>query len=224
MRAVFVVFSTLICLAFASNATEASQDPTPLPMDSSAPGLPQSDPSNLGAPDLLPESSALPPEKNAEIRTKAVPAAFSKSAAKTHQKRSEGSSEKTREHFERIRSVAMRSPHAQYLLGRARHSSTRDARRRYRQRYNAYVRERMNILDSDLKVSTVDLDRDKGSHARTAKSKVNKAHQRSHRYAHHTSRRPRLYFDEYGPPEMGPYGPPPYGPPAWWPGPPPGAY
>jgi hypothetical protein len=91
MRAVFVVFSTLICVAFVSNTTEASQDPTPLPMDSSAPGLPQSDPSNLGASDLLPESSALPPEKNAEIRTKAVPAAFSKSAAKTRQKRSEGS-------------------------------------------------------------------------------------------------------------------------------------
>ena len=218
MRAVSVVFSILICVAFVSNATEASQDPTPLPMDSSAPGLPQSDPSNLGASDLLPESSALPPEENAEIRTKAVPAAFSKSAATTHQKRSEGSSEKTRKHFERIRSLAMRSPHAEYLLGRARHASTRDARRRYRQRYNAYVRERMNILDPDLR------DRDEGSDARTAKSKVHEAHHPSHRYAHHTSRRHRLYFDEYGPLEMGPYGPPPYGPPAWWPGPPPGAY
>jgi len=209
MRAVSVVFSILICVAFVSNATETSQDPTPLPVDSSAPGLPQSDPSNLGASDLLPESSALPPEKNPEIRTKAVPT---------------GSSEKTRKHLERIRSLAKRSPHAEYLLDRARHASTRNARRRYRQRYDAYVRERMNILDRHLRVSTVDLDRDEGSHARTAKSKMHKAHHRSHSYAHHTSRRHRLYFDEYGPLEMGPYGPPPYGPPGWWPGPPPGAY
>ena len=208
MRAVSVVFSILICVAFVSNATETSQDPTPLPVDSSAPGLPQSDPSNLGASDLLPESSALPPEKNPEIRTKAVPAA----------------SEKTRKHIERIRSLAMRSPHAEYLLNRARHASTRNARRRYRQRYEAYVHERMNILDPHLKVGTVDLDRGEGSHARTAKSKVHKAHHHSHGYAHHTSRRHRFYFDEYGPPEMGPYGPPPYGPPGWWPGPPPGAY
>jgi hypothetical protein len=208
MRAVSVVFSTLICVAFVSTAAETFQDPTPLPMDSSAPGLPQSDPSNLGASDLLPESSALPPE----IRTEA------------RQERSEGSSEKTRKHLERIRSLAMRSPHAEYLLARARHASTGNARRRYRQRYDAYVRERMNILDRDLKVSTVDLDRDEGSHVRTAKSKMHKSHHRSHGYAHHTSRRHRLYFDEYGPPEMGPYGPPPYGPPGWWPGPPPGAY
>ena len=218
MRAVSVVFSILICVAFVSKATETFQDPTPLPMDSSAPGLPQSDPSNLGASDLLPESLALPPE----IRTKAVPAAFSKSAAETRQERSEGSSEKTRKHLERIRSLAMRSPHAEYLLARARHASTRNARRRYRQRYDAYVRERMNILDRHL--STVDLDRDEGSDARTAKSKMHKAHHRSHSYAHHTSRRHRLYSDEYGPLEMGPYGPPPYGPPGWWPGPPPGAY
>jgi hypothetical protein len=207
MRAVCVFF-TLLCVAFASNATETSQDPTPLPVDSSAPGLPQSDPNNLGASDLLPESSALPPEKNPEIRTKAVAVA----------------SEKTRKHFERIRSLAMRSPHAEYLLARARHASTGNARRRYRQRYEAYVRERMNILDPDLKVGTVDLDRDEGSHAKTARSKVHKAHHHSHGYAHHTSRRHRFYFDEYGPPEMGPYGPPPYGPPGWWPGPPPGAY
>ena len=209
MRAVSVVFSILICVAFVSHATETSQDTTPLPIDSSAQGLPQNDPSNLGASDLLPESSALPPEKNPKIRTKAVPA---------------GSSEKTRKHLERIRSLAMRSPHAEYLLDRARHASTRNARRRYRQRYDAYVQERMNILDRHLRVSTVDLDRDEGSHARTAKSKMHKAHHRSHSYAHHTSRRHRLYFDEYGPLEMGPYGPPPYGPPGWWPGPPPGAY
>ena len=209
MRAVFVVFLTLICVAFVSNAAGTAQDPTPLPADSSAPGLPQSDPSNLGASDLLPESSALPPEKNPEIRTKAVPA---------------GSSEKTRKHLERIRSLAMKSPHAEYLLARARHASTRNARRRYRQQYDAYVRERMNVLDPDLKVSTVDLDREEQSHAWTAKSKMHKTRHRSHGYAHHTSRRHRLYFDEYGPPEMGPYGPPPYGPPGWWPGPPPGAY
>ena len=224
MRAVSVVFSILICVAFVSHATETSQDTTPLPTDSSAPGLPQNDPSNLGASDLLPGSSALPPEKNPEVRTKAIPAAFSKSAAKTRQKRSEGSSEKTRKHLERIRSLAMRSPHAEYLLDRARHASTRNARRRYRQRYDAYVRERMNILDRHLRVSTVDLDQDEGSHARTTKSKRHKAHHRSHSYAHHTTRRHHLYFDEYGPLEMGPYGPPPYGPPGWWPGPPPGAY
>lgn len=224
MRAVSVVFSILICVAFVSHATETSQDTTPLPIDSSAPGLPQNNPSNLGASDLLPESLALPPEKNPEIRTKAMPAAFPKSAAKTRQKRSEGSSEKTRKHLERIRSLAMRSPHAEYLLDRARHASTRNARRRYRQRYDAYVRERMNILDRHLRVSTVDLDQEEVSHARTAKSKRHKAHHRSHSYAHHTGRRHHLYLDEYGPLEMGPYGPPPYGPPGWWPGPPPGAY
>jgi hypothetical protein len=218
MRTVRFVFCVLICSAFASSASETSPAPAHPAMDSSAPALPESDASSPGVPDLLPESSAIP-YQSPGTRIKAASTDLSKSTTKTHKKQSEHSSEQTRKHLEKIRSLAEQSPRAEYLLDRARHASTRTVRRRYRQRYEAFVRARMNVLDPDLKVSTIAADRDAAS-GRSSKSKVHNVHHRAHNYAHHTNRRHRIYFDEYGPPEMGPYGPPPYDPPAWWPAPP----
>jgi hypothetical protein len=223
MRTVCFVFCALICSAVASSATETSSDPVHPAMDSSGPALPDSDPSSPGVPDLLPESSAIPSQKSREARIKAASADRSKSTIEPRKKQSKRSVEQAQNHLEKIRSLAKESPRAEYLLDRARHASTRTARRRYLRRYDAFVQSRMKILDPDPKVSTIDPDREQGSDTRTSKSKVHKAHHRSHSYAHHTNRRHRIYFDEYGPPEMGPYGPPPYGPPGWWP-PPPGGY
>jgi hypothetical protein len=220
MKAICFAFCASICLAVPSSALEPSRSSQRVSMTPLAPALPQSDPTNPGAPDLLPESSALPSRKDSEIQTKVTRTNRLRSAKGKQEALSKHSSEKARKHFGKIRSLAMQSPHAEYLLERARHASTRAAKRKYLRRYNAAVRARMRSLDPDLRVSTIDLDRSSGIDRGVPKSGVHRPHHRSRTRPSHLHRRHRIYFDEDGPPEMGPYGPGPYGPPVMWPAPP----
>jgi hypothetical protein len=180
------------------------------------PALPVPDPGQSNPETgLLPESGELPARPPPEVPSKLSPEGSAPEAAS-----------KSSGRFDEIRSLAMNSPRAAYLLKRARHSSSSAARHLYFRAYYIAVASQMRKLDPNLKSSIETYEETQihevsGSHtspARTAfhRSRVHRTasqeHHRSHRvsYQHHY-RRYIIIDYPYGPP----YGPefPPYGPP-----------
>jgi hypothetical protein len=217
-------WKVIISFALAAGLATASAEDSPLPSPSpnastremEEPALPLPDPGQSN-PDagLLPESGELPAHLPPEVPSKVSPEGASPRAASKNSGR-----------FDEIRSLAMNSPRAAYLLKRARRSSNSAARHLYLRAYYVTVASQMRKLDPNLKPSIEAYEQTQihevsGAHitpARTAshRSRVHgtasQQHHRSHRvsYQHHY-RRYIIMDYPYGPP----YGPefPPYGPP-----------
>ena len=210
------IISFALAVGLATVSAEDSPLPSPSPSPSTGemeePALPVPDAGQSNTePDLLPESgelpARLPPEKPSKLSPDgASPVAASKNAGR----------------FDEIRSLAMSSPRAAYLLKRARHSSNSAARHLYLRAYYVAVASQMRKLDPNLK-SSIDAYEETQIHeisaahtatARTAfhRSRVHgtasQEHHRSHRvsYQHHY-RRYIIIDYPYGP-EYPPYGPP----------------
>lgn len=218
-----IIISFVLAAGFAKVSAEDSPLPSPSPSASSSssgemeePALPLPDPGQSNPETgLLPESGELPASRPPEVPSKLSPERAASEAAS-----------KSSGRFDEIRSLAMNSPRAAYLLKRARHSSNSAARHLYFRAYYIAVASQMRKLDPNLKSSIetyeeTQLHEVSGSHpspARTAshRSRVHRTasqeHHRSHRvsYQHHY-RRYIIIDYPYGPP----YGPefPPYGPP-----------
>jgi hypothetical protein len=219
-----IIISFVLAAGLAKVSAEDSPLPSPSPSASSSgemqePALPLPDPGQSNPETgLLPESGELPASRSPEVPSKlsterAAPEAASKSSGR----------------FDEIRSLAMNSPRAAYLLKRARHSSNSAARHLYFHAYYVAVASQMRKLDPSLKSSIETYEEThihevSGSHPSPARialhrSRVHRTasqeHHRSHRvsYQHHY-RRYIIIDYPYGPP-YGPYGPefPPYGPP-----------
>jgi hypothetical protein len=218
-------WQVIILLAVMAGLTTVSAEDSPLPSPSPSadtgeveePALPMPEPGpSIPDPGLLPESGELPARPVPDVPSKLSPGGASPQAASENAGR-----------LEEIRSLAMRSPRAVYLLKRARHSSNSASRHLYLRAYYIAVASQMRKLNPNLK-SSIDAYEEaqireiSDAHTATARAAFHRSrsnltasrerHHRSHRvsYAH----RHRRYFIidyPYGPP----YGPefPPYGPP-----------
>jgi hypothetical protein len=210
------MISLALATAFGVAGAEVSPSQSPSAVPSTGemeePALPTSEgtPSN-SEPSLLPESGELPAPS-----TK-VPANFSSTPASSHRLT------EIDERFERIRSLAMSNPRANYLLKRARNSSNSASRRTYLRAYYMTLASRMRRLDPKLK-SYIDayeearihevspgrvLPARASSHRRsTHRTTSREVHHRSHTaYSGNRYRRMMIIDDRYGP-EFSPYGPP----------------
>jgi hypothetical protein len=217
-------WKAIISLALVTGLATVSAEDAPLPSPSPSastsemeePALPVPDAGQSNPePDLLPGSGELPAGLPSELPSKLAPEGASPQAASKNEGR-----------FDEIRSAAMSSPRAAYLLKCARHSSHSAARHLYLRAYYVAVAAKMRKLDPNLK-SSIDAYEVKqiheisGAHTATARAVIHrsKAHQtasqehhRSHRVAYRHHYRRYIIIDyPYGPP----YGPefPPYGPP-----------
>jgi hypothetical protein len=217
-------WKAIISFAMAAGLATVSAEDSPLPSPSPTegtsemeePALPVPDAGQSNPePDLLPESGELPARLPPEIPSKLSPEGPLSEAAS-----------KKAERLDEIRSLAMSSPRAAYLLKRAKHSSNSGARHLYLRAYYVAVASQMRKLDPDLKPSIDAYEETQihditGAHTATAQatfhhSKVHgtasQEHHRSHRVSYHHHYR-RYFIIDY--PDGPPYGPgyPPYGPP-----------
>jgi hypothetical protein len=204
-------------LGVAGAEVSPSQSPSAVPStgEMEEPALPTSEgnPSN-SEPSLLPESGQLPAGPSAK-----VPAKFSSTQASPKRLA------EIDERFDRIRSLAMSNPRANYLLKRARNSSNSASRRTYLRAYYMTLASRMRRLDPKLK-SYIDayeearihevspgraLPARAGSHRRSVhRTTSREVHRRSHAvFSGYRYRRMMIIDDRYGP-ELSPYGPPPF--------------
>ena len=213
-------WKAIISFALAAGLSTVNAEDSPLPSPSPSastsemeePALPVPDTGQSNPePDLLPESGALPSRLPPEVPSKlsrdgASPQAASKNAGR----------------FDEIRSLAMSSPRAVYLLKRARHSSNPAARHLYLRAYYVAVASQMRKLDPNLKSSIEGYEETQihevsSAHTTPARTALHRSrlhgtasqeHHRSHRvsYQHHY-RRYIIIDYPYGP-EYPPYGPP----------------
>jgi hypothetical protein len=214
----------IISFALVTGLATVSAEDSPLPSPSPSagtteveePALPVPDVGQSNPePDLLPGSGELPARLPPELASKLSPAGASPKSASKNEGR-----------FDEIRSVAMSSPRAAYLLKCARRSSNSAARHLYLRAYYVAVASKMRKLDPNLK-SSIDAYEEtqihelSGAHTATARAAFHRSrvhgtasqeHHRSHRISYqHRYRRYIIIDYPYGPP----YGPefPPYGPP-----------
>jgi hypothetical protein len=210
------IISFALAAGLATVSAEDSPSPSPSPSASTSemeePALPVPDAGqSKPEPGLLPESGELPTRLPPEVPSKLSPEGASPQAASKNSGR-----------FDEIRSLAMSSPRAAYLLKRARRSSTSAARHLYLRAYYVAVASQMRKLDPNLKSSIegyeeTQLHEVSGAHTTPARTAFHRSrahgiasreHHRSHRvsYQHHYR---RYFIIDY------PYGPeyPPYGPP-----------
>ncbi len=131
--------------------------------------MPDAGPSNP-EPDLLPESGELPARLPPELPSKLSPDGASPQSASKNEGR-----------FDEIRSLAMSSPRAAYLLKRARHSSNSASRHLYLRAYYVTVASQMRKLDPNLK-SSID------AYEETQIHEISGAHTATARAAFHRSR------------------------------------
>jgi hypothetical protein len=213
-----ISLAVMATLAVANAEDSPSQPLSPSPSTGEEePALPtlEADPSNP-EPGLLPESGELPAQPPAEVQpssTRVLQQSLSEKEGR----------------FDEIRSLAMTTPRAAYLLKRARrYSSSSSSRRTYLRAYYVTVAARMRKLDPELK-SSIDayeeakIDEVSGTKASTARasSHSSKIHRTASREVHHKLhrvssrnryRRIIVIDDPYGP-GFSPYGFSPYGPP-----------
>ena len=212
-------WKAIISFALAAGLATVSAEDSPLPSPSPSASTSEMDEPALPVPDagqsnpepgLLPESGELPARLPPEVPSKLSPEVASKNSGR----------------FDEIRSLAMRSPRAAYLLKRARHSSNSAARHLYLRAYYVAVASQMRKLDPNLKSSIETYEETQihevsGAHTKPARTAfhrsrvhgtVSQEHHRSHRVSYQHHHRRYIIIDyPYGPP----YGPefPPYGPP-----------
>ena len=208
-----VIALITVAVAEAENS-DPKPSPTPAPIsgEMEEPVLPTPDatPADAGAV-LLPESDELPANSAVGQPTRVSPNRLAPKPS---------AAEKAR--FDKVRSMAMSSPRAAYLLKRARNSSSVATRRTYLRAYYSTVAARMRKLDPGLKSSIDEYEEAKvqqvagsasQSNGSTRRSRSHRtaarvSHHRSRRVAaHHRYERMMILYYPYGP-DMPPYGPP----------------
>jgi hypothetical protein len=217
-------WQAFILLAATAGLTMVSAEDLPLPSPSPRPGTSEMEEPALPTPDagpsnpeagLLPETGELPALPTPETPSKLSPGRTSPQAASENPGR-----------LDEIRSLAMSSPRAIYLMKRARHSSNSASRHLFLRAYYVAVASRMRTLDPNLK-SSIDAYEESqireisGAHPATARAAFHRSrshlavsqerHHRSHRVSYQHRYRRYIIIDPYGPPfgpEFPPYGPP----------------
>ena len=210
-----ILLALMAALAMSKAEDSPSRPPAPTPsgseMEEPALPTPEGAPSNPG-PGLLPESGELPACPPAEL-----PAKLSSTPASSQQ----GWEKEGR--FDEIRTLAMSSPRAAYLLKRAKDSSNSVSRRSYLRAYYITVATRMRKLDPKLKSSIKAYEEEKiheasgvrtstvgtsSHHTRRHQTASHEVHHRLHRaYSVHSYRRMIMIDDPYAA-GFSPYGPP----------------
>ena len=216
-----LVIMMLVTVANAEEASSAAKTTGAGDADTSEPMLPTPEgESQSPESGLLPEEGALPAKPPPE-----TPRTKDHSTSEVS-----GTASETDARFEKIRSLAMDSPRALYLLKRAHSSSHSSVRRVYLREYYDTLAAQMRKLDPGLK-SSIDAYEESKIHeisgrdrevTRTSSHRTGsrhfasrEPHHRSHRLSSgYRYRRMIMVEDPYGPPYF-PFGPPPppmYGP------------
>ena len=217
-----LVIMMLVTVANAEEASSAAKTTSAGDADRSEPVLPAPEgESQSPESGLLPEEGALPAKPPPE-----TPRTKDHSTIEVS-----GTASETDARFEKIRSVAMDSPRALYLLKRANSSSHSSVRRVYLREYYATLAAQMRKLDPGLK-SSIDAYEESKIHEISGRDRAvtrtsfhrtgsrhfasREPHHRRHRLSSgYRYRRMIMVEDPYGPPPYFPFGPPPppmYGP------------
>jgi hypothetical protein len=216
-----IMIMMLVAVANAEEASSAVKTPGAGDTDTNEPVLPTPE-GDSQSPEsgLLPEEGALPTKPPPE-----TPQTKDHSTTEVSSNASE-----TDARFEKIRSLAMDSPRALYLLKRAHSGSHSSVRRVYLREYYATLAAQMRKLDPGLKssidayeeskireISGTDRPAARTTSYRTRSRRLasRESHHRGHRLSSgYRYRRVMIIEDPYGPPPYFPFGPPPpgYGP------------
>jgi hypothetical protein len=205
----------LVTVANAEGASSAAKTTSAGDADTSEPMLPTPEGESQGPESgLLPEEGALPAKPPPE-----TPRTKEHSTTEVS-----GTASETDARFKKIRSLAMDSPRALYLLKRAHSSSHSSVRRVYLREYYATLAAQMRKLDPGLKSSINAYEESKiheisGRDRAVTRTSLHRTgsrhfasrepHHRSHRLSSgYRYRRMIMVEDPYGPPYF-PFGPPP---------------